>query len=213
MARPLTGGASTLERTVVTRHDDEEDSRKSSFEDERGVATAVGSVVHRMMENLDFDEDLAAQLGEGLNRESADLELDFDGKTLAVARERLSALVDLMASGVCLDFLASVAPGVMGREIAIVAPPHEDGGPIGAVTGFVDLVYRDPEDGRVVVADYKTDSVEDDAALEERTCIYEPQVRTYARALREALTLDYEPHVELWFLAADRIVRLQSDEG
>jgi ATP-dependent exoDNAse (exonuclease V) beta subunit len=79
---------------------------------------------------------------------------------------------------------------------------------VGAVTGFVDLVYRDPDDDRVVVADYKTDHIEGEEAIAERIGVYAPQVRIYARALRDALDLDHEPHVELWFLAADRIVRL-----
>ena len=94
------------------------------------------------------------------------------------------------------------------REIAIVASPVGDRGPVGAVTGYVDLVYRDPDDGRLVVADYKTDHLVDEAAVETRSAVYEPQVRTYARALRQALALDYEPRAELWFLAADRIFRL-----
>jgi ATP-dependent exoDNAse (exonuclease V) beta subunit len=76
------------------------------------------------------------------------------------------------------------------------------------VSGIVDLLYRDPEDGRLVVADYKTDRVQDDETLAERARVYEPQVRIYARALQKALGLDHEPHNELWFLDADRIVRL-----
>jgi len=49
--------------------------------------------------------------------------------------------------------------------------------------------------------------VDGDAAVEERAGIYDPQVKTYARAVQKALSLDHEPHTELWFLDADRIVR------
>jgi ATP-dependent exoDNAse (exonuclease V) beta subunit len=76
------------------------------------------------------------------------------------------------------------------------------------VSGIVDLVYRDPDDGRLVVADYKTDALADQLALEERAQSYEPQVAAYARILRKALDLEEKPHTELWFLAADTIVRL-----
>ena len=49
-------------------------------------------------------------------------------------------------------------------------------------------------------------------ALAERTMVYEPQLRTYARALQQAVSLDGEPHIEIWYLAADRIVRLESSK-
>ena len=77
-----------------------------------------------------------------------------------------------------------------------------------SISGIVDLVYRDLDDGGLVVADYKTDALDDEDALDERARVYEPQVAAYAKILREALDLDEEPHTELWFLAADRIVRL-----
>ena len=76
------------------------------------------------------------------------------------------------------------------------------------VSGIIDLVYRDPEDGCLVVVDYKTDAVDGEKEIEERSQVYEPQVRAYAKILRDALDLDEEPRTELWFLAADRIVRL-----
>ena len=208
MERPLTGGASTLEGTLSERFDEEEDDPALVFEGDRSVATAVGSAIHRMMEDLDLEGDLSVQLREGLDRGLSDIESKTDGEAFADARERLGALIDRIARGTSLQHLASVAGDVVGREIAIVAPPWEGRGPIGAITGFVDLVYRDRADGRLVVADFKTDALDGEVALEDRVRVYEPQVRTYARALHDALDLDQEPHVELWFLAADRIVRL-----
>jgi ATP-dependent exoDNAse (exonuclease V) beta subunit len=99
---------------------------------------------------------------------------------------------------------------VLARELPVVLSSERTDAPRAVVSGSVDLLYRDPDDGRLVVADYKTDRLEGEEALEARTAVYEPQVRTYAHALRQALALDHEPHVELWFLAADRIVRLES---
>ena len=80
--------------------------------------------------------------------------------------------------------------------------------PVGFRSGVVDLLYRDPQRDEWVVADYKTDAVAGDEELDGRASVYRPQVETYARILRDALDLDEEPHTELWFLVADKIIRL-----
>jgi ATP-dependent helicase/nuclease subunit A len=208
MARALVGGASSLKSASADRHDEEEETALAVFESNGGMSAAVGSAVHRMLEHLSLDGDLAEQLRGMLGEATEGLRQFLDEQSWDGARTRLESVVDVMADGDCLKTLAEVAGGVLGREVAIVAPPIEETGPVGAVTGFVDLIYRDPEDTFIVVADYKTDAVENDDDVEERVRVYEPQVRTYARAVRTALDLDHEPHVELWFLAADRIVRL-----
>ena len=86
---------------------------------------------------------------------------------------------------------------------------REEGDEPGAViSGIIDLVYRDHEDGRLVVADFKTDAVETDAEVDGRIEAYSSQLEIYANALEKALDLDHRPHTELWFLWADRIERL-----
>lgn len=212
MARPLTGGASSLELGPDVRLEREESAADRGATGPHAVATAVGSAVHRLMERLDLSCDASPQLVAGMEREVSELEATFEGPALADAVSRMRTLVGRLVGGVCLKTLGSLAGVLVGREIAVVATPLEERGPVAAVSGFVDLVYRDPDDGRLVVADYKTDHLEGEEALAARTAVYEPQVRTYARALRQALALDHEPHVELWFLAADRIVRLESLE-
>ena len=107
-----------------------------------------------------------------------------------------------------MERLSVLASAVIARELPVFGWEESEGAPGTVVSGIIDLVYRDPDDGRPVVADYKTDTVDDEAALEERARVYEPQVLAYAKILRDALALEEEPHVELWFLAADRIVRL-----
>jgi ATP-dependent helicase/nuclease subunit A len=208
MERPLTGGASTLEGTLSERFDEEEDAPALATDDDRSVATTVGSAVHKIMEKLDLDRELSDQVREGIELGLSEIGSKVDDGIFADARERLGVLIDRIAGGTSLRRLGSVASRVVGREIAIVAPPDPDRGPAGAITGFVDLVYRDPDDDRLVVADYKTDAVETNEEIDQRVRIYEPQVKAYACAIREGLGLDSEPHVELWFLAADRIVRL-----
>ena len=124
------------------------------------------------------------------------------------AEKSIDGLLVTLASGNCLERLSAVARTVVARELPVFGWVASAGDPGAVVSGIVDLVYRDPADGRLVVADYKTDAVSDEAVVDERTRVYEPQIRTYARTLRQALGLEDEPHAELWFLAADRIVRL-----
>jgi ATP-dependent helicase/nuclease subunit A len=208
MERPLVGGASSLKAASVVHHDEEEGATPVVFESDGGVSAAVGSAVHRMLERLSLDGNLAVQLRAMIGEATDELRKTLDEHTWRGARSRLESVVEVVAEGVCLKTLAAVAGGVVGREVAVVAEPEVESGPISAVTGFVDLIYRDPEDGLVVVADYKTDVVADDDAVKERVRVYEPQVRTYARAIRRALDLDHDPHVELWFLWFDKIIRL-----
>ncbi len=208
MLRPLTGGASSLE------------SRQCRRLRSRGRRTGgCGRVRSRFGKDRRHgrSRDVGGSRPEGrycipasrdARRSDGRTEGEARGESLAEAETRLGALVNGLVGGHCMQRLSAISDDLVGREIAIVAPPQSAVGPVGAITGFVDLVYRDPDDGRIVVADYKTDAVSSDDAVAERAHVYEPQVRTYAGALQGALALDHEPHVELWFLAADRIVRL-----
>ncbi len=172
---------------------------------DRGLAMALGTAVHSMMETLDLASELAPQIAAQRERILGELGFDDDGDD---GKGRAEDLLTRLAGGSCLARLSAVADYVVARELPVMLWSEEPGLPGAVVSGLVDLVYRDPDDGRVVVADYKTDRIDGAEALAERAGVYEPQVRTYASALRDALDLDHEPHVELWFLAADRIVRL-----
>ncbi|GIU89839.1 MAG: hypothetical protein KatS3mg010_0938 [Acidimicrobiia bacterium] len=52
--------------------------------------------------------------------------------------------------------------------------------------GYVDLVYRDPSTGALVVVDYKTDSIGGDDELERRLEHYRVQGAAYALAVGAA---------------------------
>jgi len=89
----------------------------------------------------------------------------------------------------------------------VLIPPGEgDHAPVGAVTGAVDLLYRDPRDGRIVVADYKTDEVRTDEEIAARAAVYALQGAVYLRAVQEALDLEEAPRFEMWFLRVGRVV-------
>ena len=177
---------------------------------DRDVAMALGTAVHSILETLDLERELVPQV---LDRTASVVEAVPIGDPAEEAASTAENLLRKIAAGKCLSRLEELASLVVARELPVMAWDDGDAGAPGAViSGLVDLVYRDPDDDRVVVAVDKTDHVGGEAPVEEKTRVYEPQVRTYARALREALALDYEPHAELWFLAADQIVRLKPDE-
>jgi ATP-dependent helicase/nuclease subunit A len=208
MKRPFAGAASAGGHDGDDRLDAEESVPFAGESRDRDAAMAAGTILHRLLEELDLEQRLPDQLRAQGERAAAELGNLVGGEVSASARREMEKLVEQIAGGRCLVRLAEVGPRVVAREPAVIAEPDSDGGPVGAVTGFIDLVYRDPEDDRLVVADYKTDRVEGDEELAKRADIYRPQLETYARALRGALALDYEPRCELWFLRADEIVRL-----
>lgn len=169
---------------------------------------AIGTAVHQLLETIDLDADLRAQVGESRDRLVTDIIGGLDEDHVEEAEKAIGDLLAKVAAGPCLDRLTTLASAVVARELPVFGWEQREGAPGTVVSGIIDLVYRDPADGRLVVADYKTDALDGEAALGERAGVYEPQVHAYARILRDALDLEEEPHMELWFLAADRIVRL-----
>ena len=173
----------------------------------RGAAAAVGTAVHRLLETLDLGAELVAQVDARRRSVMDDVTSEIGADECGDVESRLESLIDRISRGGCLSRLAELAPRVASRELEIFRRPDDDDG-TSVISGAIDLVYRDPDDGRLVIADYKTDAVEDEVEVAERVERYRPQLETYARALEEALALDEKPHTELWFLHADRIVRL-----
>ncbi|MEO5838263.1 MAG: UvrD-helicase domain-containing protein [Acidimicrobiales bacterium] len=132
----------------------------------RGRAgTAIGRAVHAVLQlaALDTGADIRA-----LARTFAAVEgVPEWTDTIAASAEgaRQSAAVQR----------ALVAPQYW-RELFVAAPIEGR-----AVEGFVDLLFRDGDD--LVVVDYKTDNVADDAAIERALVRYRPQAAAYALAL------------------------------
>jgi ATP-dependent helicase/nuclease subunit A len=182
----------------------EEPRSDDTGDDAREVATAVGSALHALLESLDLGAELVPQLDSRRQWLEARLAAALSPERFDAAVERSGALLATMARGGCLNRLQELADQVLARELPLLLPP--EGGTVAAIVGTADLVYRD--NGLLVVADYKTDAVSEGAELDARVEAYRPQLALYARALAEALELSEPPLMELWFLAADRIVRL-----
>jgi ATP-dependent helicase/nuclease subunit A len=207
MASPLIRSASAESHDRLQRADGEEGEPASIEAGSRDLAMAIGTAVHRLLETIDLDSDLRAQVGESRDRMVAEVVSGLDDHQVSEAGGIVDDLLTKLAAGACLHRLSTLATAVVARELPVFGWEENDDAPGTVVSGIVDLLYRDPDDGRLVVADYKTDALEGETALEERARVYEPQVLAYAKILRDALDLEQEPHVELWFLAADRIKR------
>ncbi len=170
----------------------------------REVGLAVGSAVHRLMETLDLQRDLGPQLSERVRDVESELKSRMPAEHVDTALERLRQLLSRIENGQCLRRLEAVADYVLARELPLLLPPGDDA--VGAIVGTADLVYRD--NGRLAVVDFKTDAVIAEAEIQQRADVYRVQLELYARALEESLDLAEPPWMELWFLHADRIVRL-----
>jgi ATP-dependent helicase/nuclease subunit A len=210
MARPWSSPASDAAHRARARLEAEPEGVETGpapASTGRDVAAAVGTAVHRLLETLALSGDLADAVAERRSAVLREIAAGLRPEDAAVAEAHYNALVDSLPGSGCLRRLAELATAVAARELDIVALPEGDDG-TSVVSGVADLLYTDLDDGQLVVADYKTDVVESDAEIETRIESYRPQLEIYARALETALDLDYRPRTELWFLHADRIVRL-----
>jgi ATP-dependent helicase/nuclease subunit A len=201
MARPFSSPASAEAHRSLLEELGEERETSRTARTERSAAAAAGSAVHRVLERLDLGADLADELARGAERLPRDLEGLVDPERVPAALARASDLLERLRTGPLMDRLQAIARGVVARELPVLLLPGEgQGAPVGFVSGTIDLVYRDPNTGELVIADYKTDEVAAETKLQEHAGAYAAQGAVYRRALREALGLSEEPRFELWFI-------------
>jgi ATP-dependent exoDNAse (exonuclease V) beta subunit len=174
---------------------------------DREAAMALGGAVHRALEEWDLAADPLEELARQRTRLPAYLAPLARGEVADRALPHAEELLDRIGASRLLERLRGLAGRIVARELPVLLPPRDTPhSPVGVVTGAVDLVYRDPGTGRLVIADYKTDEVVDPEEIARRAAVYAPQGATYVRALQEALDLPQPPRFELWFLRADRVV-------
>ncbi|MGE4650217.1 MAG: 3'-5' exonuclease, partial [Myxococcota bacterium] len=175
-----------------------------AFSAESARAGGVGSAVHSVLEALDLSlapESALAQAREGL---AAQLPRWFTAGHLEAGQREVEDLLEEISKGTLFARLFELGECVLARELPLLLRPGPEDAALGYVSGSIDLLYRDPRDGEWVIADYKTDRVADDAALEARADHHAAQGRYYVRAVREAFSLPADPRFELWFLRQDR---------
>jgi ATP-dependent helicase/nuclease subunit A len=208
--RPF-GGAASEEAHELLRQQQAEHRTGERGEGpvDRDAAMAVGGAVHRALEEWDLTADPAAERDRQRALLPAYLSPLVSGGALDQALPHAAEIVDRFAASRLLERLRRLAGSVLARELAVLIPPAAgntgEHAPVGVVTGAIDLLYRDPESGQIVIADYKTDDVATPEDLERRAAAYAPQGAAYVRAVQEALELRKPPRFELWFLRADRV--------
>jgi ATP-dependent exoDNAse (exonuclease V) beta subunit len=173
----------------------------------REAAMAAGGAVHRALEEWDLLDDPRRELVRQRTLLPAYLAALVEGNDRDEALPLAEALLETFAAGPLVTRLRALAGHILARELPVLLPPGDgEHAPVGAVTGAIDLLYRDPEDGRIVIADYKTDEVATAEEIQARAKVYAPQGTVYARAVREALEMDEAPRFEVWFLRAGVVV-------
>lgn len=217
MARPFALAASAeahraLDALLSARHAEEETTLSPQPPAPAGAATLIGAAVHWALETMATDQPFASALQgshEGLAawvRRHAPAHL-----VEPVIREAQDVLAGMVRSPLGAHWDA-IRPHIVGRELALLLPP-EPTDAIGFVAGQIDLVYRHPENGGLVVVDYKTDRVEKPDEIAARAAAYASQCATYARALRASLQLTESPRWELWFVRAGELVTSEDPEA
>jgi ATP-dependent helicase/nuclease subunit A len=188
-------------------NDDREHRWRTTSGGNRADSRAIGSAIHRALELFNFSADEEAEIEyqrDALARNLAQTAAnDCVEKTLADGTQ----LWDQIAQGSLFARLRKLSDRIIARELSVLSPPIDEEGPVGYLTGSVDLVYRDPSNDQLVVVDYKTDSILDSEAIQRRADSYAEQGTVYRYALQDAFELSYTPRFELWFLQADEIVR------
>lgn len=180
---------------------------------------AAGTAVHRALETWDLAADVAAERARQIESLpgflSAMAGIDEETRQAAVVRAR--GLLEVFAAGPLIERLRAIAPNILARELPVLLPAPEDHGletgPVGFISGAIDLLYREDGAGRFVIVDFKTDDITGDRDLEARAAAYAPQGAHYVRAVRDALGLAEPPSFELWFLAAGRRVEVRIENG
>ena len=211
MARPFGGAASEeahallreqqAERQAETTEPSPDRNRRPTKD--RAAAMAAGGAIHRALEEWDLGTEPRKELERQRKRLPAYLAALVEGDELDRALPLAMSLLETFTAGPLLERFRSLKDHILARELAVLLPPGEgDHAPVGAVTGAIDLLYRDPKDGRIVIADYKTDEVETPEEIHARAAVYAPQGAIYARAVGEALEMEEGPRFELWFLRA-----------
>ncbi len=174
-----------------------------------GVPAIAGTAMHRALEALPLDGDLASAMQSSrasLAALVAQVAVEQSAPHAHVPEALALALSvhDAFVAGPAFAHFRSVAAHVVARELPIMASTTFADGLATLANGAIDLVYRDAATNELVVVDYKS-GPESESGADDR---HRAQVQVYRRSLQHALALDRLPRGELWYLASSRVVNL-----
>jgi ATP-dependent helicase/nuclease subunit A len=143
------------------------------------LARLIGVCAHAVLEQWDFNRpraEICCVIEQACHRHVA----QDHPELLADVTEDLTAIFERFLSSEPYKRLQHAT--VLGREVPFTMPLGEGQ----MMEGVIDLIYR--LDGRIWIADYKTDDVEAED-VQTRTSHYRPQAEMYSRAVESALGL------------------------
>jgi len=168
-------------------------------------ARALGVAVHRALELRHLaDEDPPAWSAAVARTWAEALSSAGIAPATADPGELDAALARLLESNLWRS-LGELGSRVVARELPLMVAAEPGETPTGGWAGALDLLYRDAASGALVVADFKTDRIED-AAADEHAALHRRQLTLYGRAVERALGLERAPRLELWLTGPDRVV-------
>jgi ATP-dependent helicase/nuclease subunit A len=202
MRRRLFAPASERER------DSEDPPEPGELGGSRTAAQAVGHAIHAALESWDLEAHPEAELARQRPLVLRSIRHAVSATDREAALDRAERLLERLGHGNLMATLRSLGDRIVGREVPVALAAEGDADePLSGYTGIADLVVRSASDEQLVVIDYKTDSVDTEAAIAERASQYAPQLAVYSRALESALHLDYRPRHEIWFVWPDTVWR------
>ncbi|MCW5799794.1 MAG: UvrD-helicase domain-containing protein [Nitrospira sp.] len=139
--------------------------------------TAVGTIVHRVLQYWDFTADAERQVA-AISSASLALEEQESTTSQAIVEDVQGLLRTFIQSSAYARLRQAT---VIGRELPFLIPWH-DGRQI--LEGAIDLLYR--IEGRLWIADYKTDMIPVDQVAA-RADLYRGQAQLYREAVTQSL--------------------------
>lgn len=159
--------------------------REATEERSRRISQVIGVLAHRLLEHWDYGARVTefSRLIETLCRSR--LPPDCEPERLRIQTD-LIKLFDAFGRSEAYRLLQRAE--LLGREVPFSIPWQQGPGRVGQVmTGTIDAIYR--VDGQVWVAEYKTDTVSEDA-MPDLIRRYAWQVQAYQTAVRQTLAVD-----------------------
>lgn len=147
---------------------------------DRETALTVGEVAHKILERWDYQtEDGEKMLEELLGLELASVP---PGEREVIEQEIRPMLLRFLRSPAYQELQNA---RILGREVSLLMPWGEQ-----VAEGVIDLIYE--SNGRLFVADYKTDQVSPDGVTRALLGSYQHQASIYSEAARRGLNREVE---------------------
>ncbi len=146
---------------------------------DRGLASTVGSLVHKALECWNYRNGVEVLLEQFTQGAGGWIPEEFQGRSAELIKEVRDVLKAFARSAAYAELRDAT---ILGREVPFIMP--WPGPPPTLMEGRIDLLYE--KDGGLWVADYKTDRLAE-SEVAARLDTYRPQAQAYTEAVRQAV--------------------------